>query len=173
MATDVSNRNVDVLKHLLEDPTRSIKELAKCMNSYRQKVWRKKKKLEDDHVIWGYTAVVDETKFDHQMYVLLFKGKPIDKDFADLFTRRIVKNEFCKQDVRLINVLYVNGEYDFIVMFSAQDNARARRYYDCLRDVYADYLLEKPVMIDVCFTAIREGKTNPEIKKMYEFVSMD
>jgi len=173
MATDVSNRNVDVLKHLLEDPTQSIKELAKRMNSYRQKVWRKKKKLEDEHVIWGYTAIVDETKMDHKMYVVLFKGKPIDRNFADLFTRRIVKNEFCKQDIRLINVLYVNGEYDFIVMFSAEDVAHARKYYDCLRSVYSDYLLEKPVMIDVNFTAIREGKTNPELKKMYDFVPKD
>ncbi len=78
--------------------------------------------------------------------------------------------EFHKQRVRLLNVLYVNGEYDWLVMFSAPDHATARRYYDSLRVSYADFLLERPVIIDVNFPVIREGKVNPELKRLYEFV---
>jgi DNA-binding Lrp family transcriptional regulator len=171
MTTSVAKRNnLEVLQHLLDDPTRSVKDLAKRMRTYRQKVWREKKQLEDEHIVWGYTAVVDESKLDQGLHMMLFKGKPMDKDFVDLFTGRICKNEFGKMGIRLINVLYVNGEYDFIIMFSAPTVTIARRYFDCLRSVYGEYLLEKPQMININFQAIREGKRNPELRKLYDFV---
>jgi len=171
MSLTVSKRkNFEVLQHLLDDPTKSVKDLAKRMKTYRQRVWREKKQLEDDNIVWGYTAVVDETKMNHALYMLLFKGKPISREFVDIFTKRIITNEFSNMGVRLINVLYVNGEYDFIVMFSAPNQALARRYYDSLRTVYADHLIEKPTMININFQAVREGKKNPDIKKLYDFI---
>jgi len=61
-ATETGGNKNDVLKYLIEDASRSIRDIAKKMNSYRQKVWREKKRLEDEHIIWGYTAVVDANK---------------------------------------------------------------------------------------------------------------
>jgi hypothetical protein len=55
-------------------------------------------------------------------------------------------------------------------MFSAPGHAIARRYYDSLRIAYHDYLLEKPVIIDINFSLVREGKVNPEIQKLNEYV---
>ena len=162
----------DVLGCLIEDPARSVRKIAKELRSYRQKVWREKKRLEADNVVWGYTAVVDESKINHVLYIVLLKMKPMSKELAELIMKRIIKGEPYKQNVRLINVLYVNGEYDWILMFSAKNHATARRYYDSLRLAYEDYLLEKPVIVDVNFSLVREGKTNPEIERLYEFVPM-
>jgi hypothetical protein len=72
--------------------------------------------------------------------------------------------------VRLITSLYLNGEYDWLVMFSAPNHAMARRYYDSLRLTYAEHLIEKPVIVDVNFTVIREGKMNPKIEELHDFV---
>ncbi len=44
-----------ILNELLKDPTRSLEEIARACGSYRQKVWREKKKMEDGEAIWGYT----------------------------------------------------------------------------------------------------------------------
>lgn len=159
-----------ILHYLIEDPTLSIREIAKEIGSYRQKVWRKKKKLEKDHVIWGYTAVVDESVLNHVMYIILMKLKPMTSELADLMKRRIIKREPARQDVRLLNVLYVNGEFDLVVMFTGLDHATARRYFDSLRMVYDDYLIEKPVIIDVNLSLMREGKINPNISKIFDFV---
>lgn len=167
-----SNRetyNDDVLRSLIQDPTRSVVEIAKEMRSYRQKVWRKKKALEDSKVIWGYTAVVDESKLGHVMYLMLMKMKPMDRDLANLIIHRQQHGAYQKQEVRLINLLYVNGTYDWVVMFSAPNHAIARRYYDSIRLHYEKYLLEKPLMIDVNFQVIREGKVNPEVGKLHDF----
>jgi DNA-binding Lrp family transcriptional regulator len=159
-----------ILECFLEDPTRSLRDIAKELESYRQKVWREKRKLEKENIIWGYTAVIDESKFNHVLYVVLLKMKPMNKELAELIITRKIKEEPKKQKIHLINVLYVNGEYDWMIMFSAPDHAIARRYYDSLRIAYHDYLLEKPVIIDINFSLVREGKVNPEIQKLNEYV---
>jgi DNA-binding Lrp family transcriptional regulator len=159
-----------VLQTLIEDPTESIREIANDLESYRQKVWRKKKNFEDEKVIWGYTAVIDESKIEHVMYLVLMKLKPMSKELVDILIKRVVKKIPQKQRVRLLNVLYINGQYDVMIMFSAPDHAVARRYYDSLRITYEEYLLDKPVIVDVNFSIIREGKINPDLKGLYEFV---
>ena len=173
----MSNRNIsedkkkrNILKSLVENPRRSDREIASRLNSYRQKVWRERKSFEREKLVWGYTAIVDESKYNHVVYLVLLKLKPMSKELADLMTRRIRKQEPEKQDVRLLNVLFVNGEYDWLIMFSAPNHAIARRYYDSLRLVYSEFLLEKPTIVDVNFALVREGKANPELMKLYEFV---
>jgi hypothetical protein len=56
------------------------------------------------------------------------------------------------------------------LMFSASDQATARRYYASIRLTYKQFLLEKPLLIDVSFCIIRDGKPNPEVERLYEFV---
>ena len=165
---DKKKRNI--LKSLVENPRRSDREIASRLNSYRQKVWRERKSFEREKLVWGYTAIVDESKYNHVVYLVLLKLKPMSKELADLMTRRIRTNEPEKQDVRQLNVLFVNGEYDWLIMFSAPNHATARRYYDSLRLVYSEFLLEKPTIVDVNFALVREGKANPELMKLYEFV---
>ena len=160
-----------VLKCLLEDPTRSVNKLAKKFDTYRRRVWRKKKELEDDHVIWGYTAVIDESKIGQVLYIALFRIKPIlSKGFVDLVIERLATGAPSKDGVRAIDVLYINGYYDVIVRFSAPDHTTARRYYETLRSVYSDYFLEESSLCDVNFSMVRMGKLNPELEKLYDFV---
>jgi len=173
----LSNRNItedekkrNILKSLVENPRRSDREIASRLNSYRQKVWRERKSFEREKIVWGYTTIVDESKYNHVVYLVLLKLKPMSKELADLMTRRIRTNEPEKQDVRQLNVLFVNGEYDWLIMFSAPNHATARRYYDSLRLVYSEFLLEKPTIVDLNFALVREGKANPELMKLYEFV---
>ena len=166
-----NGRKKDVVDYLMDDPTKSDKEIAKNMKSYRQKVWRKKKQMEDEHVIWGYTAVVDEEKLNHPSYVVLLKTKPINSSVANRIIKHIVANPNFKEDVRVIDMCYLSGEYDWMIRFSAVDRIKARRFYEALRLFYEDYLCERPVIIDVSFCLITEGKRNPEMKKIIDFVS--
>lgn len=160
----------DVLESLIEDPTRSAREIANKLGSYRQRIWRKKRRLEEDNVIWGYTAIVDDNKMNHVLYIVLLKLKPMSSELANLIVQRMIKDKPRRENVRLINSLYLNGEYDWIVMFSAPNHAMARRYYDSLRLSYEEYLIEKPVIVDVNFSVVREGKVNPKIEELHDFV---
>jgi DNA-binding Lrp family transcriptional regulator len=167
---NMSACNNEILLSLLEDPTKSIKDIAIENKCYRQKIWRVKKKLEEEHIIWGYTAVIDDEKLNQVCYLMLLKTKPMNKDMIDLMLQRLIKEEPRKQNIRLKNISYLNGEYDWIIRFSAPNHPTARRYYDSVRKVYDEYLLEKPVMVDVNFCLIAEGKTNPEIKNLHNFI---
>jgi len=159
-----------ILKELLEDPTRSMREISKNLDTYRQTLWRKKKKMESDNLIWGYTAVVDEGKQGKATFLVLMKLKPMMREMAEIMVNRIKNREPEKKNVRLIDVFQVNGEYDLVLRFSTPDHTTARTYYDTLRAVYSEHLLEKPVIVDINFVLVAEGKTNPELDRLFELV---
>ena len=94
--TTISNKkglDQKILDALLEDPTRSMREIARELDSYRQTLWRKKKKMEKDNLIWGYTAVIDEVKQGKVTFLVLMKMKPMMKDLAQTIVHRIKNNE--------------------------------------------------------------------------------
>ncbi len=166
-----NNKNLELLHCLLENPIQSINKIAEKINMYRRTVLRKKKELEDNHVIWGYTAVIDEGKIGQVFYVALFRIKPIlSKGFADLIIKRLTTETPSKEGVRIIDILYVNGYHDVIIKFSAPNHGTASMYYETLRSTYNDYFLEDPLLSDVNFALVKEGKLNPELEKLYDFV---
>jgi len=169
----MSHKDLDkdpIYRALLEDPTASDHAIAKRTGSYRQKVWRMRKQLEDEGLVWGYTPVVDEEPLHRVLAMITMKMRPISNEFADIIIGRIKRKDPERQDVRLLNVLFVSGEYDWMIMFSAPDHASARRYYESLRLAYHEHLLEKPVIVDVSFPLVREGKMNPKMKELYGFI---
>ncbi len=159
-----------ILQALMDDPTRSDREIALDLNTYRQKVWRRRKELEEENVIWGYTAVVDESQLNHVSYIVLMKTRTMNKELVDILIKRISQEEPRKQGVHLKNMFYVNGEFDWVIRFTAPDHATARKYFETLRLQYADHLQEKPVMIDINFSLVSEGKQNPDLKELHDFV---
>ena len=161
-----------MLKCLLHDPTKSIVEIANSLDSYRQRVYREKTRLENEHVIWGYTAVLNESKLNQVTYLVFLKTRPMSTDLAELVTADLLKEWSSKQKVRLLDLLYVNGEYDWVLKFAAPDYPTARRYYESLRIRYGKYLLEKPVIVDVSFSLVKEGVRNPEAKQLLELVPL-
>ena len=161
-----------VLGALLLDPTRSVKSIAKDLKIYRQAIWKEKRELETSKAVWGYTAVVDDSKLNRGLYQILLKTKPLSNPLVDLIIKRISERAPQKQDVQIKNALYVNGEYDIVICFSAPNHATARRYYNSIRTSYQKFLLEKPIMINVDFSLVREGKTNPDLEKLRELVPL-
>ena len=98
------------------------------------------------------------------------KMKPMMSELADILVKRVKGNEPGKKNIRLIDAFQVNGEYDWIIRFSSPNPTTARTYFDTLRAVYSDFLLEKPVMVDVNFIMVAEGKMNPEIDRIFDLV---
>lgn len=159
-----------VLNELLKDPTRSLEEIARACGSYRQKVWREKRKLEESGAVWGYTAVVDEGEIDWKSFLLLIKLKPMTEDQAQLLIRRHLTNAPGELNIRLMDTYYLNGKYDLLVIFAAPDWITARKYYDSIRLEYGPFLEDRPEIIDVAFSLIKWGKVNPNIRKLNDFI---
>ena len=159
-----------ILYALLKNPTKSDSEIAKEVGTYRQKVWRRRKQLEEDEALWGYTAVIDDSKFNHVSYMILMKTKTMNNDLVQLLVNRISHGEPARQDIRLKNMYYVNGEYDWIMRFTAPDHATARKYYETIRLLYSDHLQERPILMDINMSLVSEGKKNPNLEDLFDYV---
>ena len=155
-----------MLQKLIENPTQSGKSIADELGIYRQKVWREQTRLEKDEVIWGYTAVVDDSKLNHTCYTVLIKTVHLEAEFVEEFlnTFKTIGTRRETFNIRLINSLYTNGDYDWLIMFSAPSNHEAKRYVEWIRSHYKQYITERPVILETVIPAIREGKTNPHIE---------
>lgn len=158
-----------VIYELLKNPMRSLKDMAKACNFGKQRFWNHKKKLEKDNTIWGYTAVIDESKIGWKLFIVLFKEKPLTTRHAEKLIER-AESHTASEDIRLIDAFYTSGEYDWITVFAAKDWSTARKYYDTLRVLYEDRYEEKPKLLDVMFTMYRSGKANPEKDRIKDFV---
>ncbi len=160
-----------ILDELLIDARQGIQKIAEKYKTYRQRVWREIKRMEENKTIWGYTAVVDEEKMGWKLFMIFMKMKPLTIEQVKEQIERHKQDVPGKLAVRLIDAYYVNGTYDWIVIFAAENWTTARKYYDNIRKEYESSLLEKPEMDDVIFSTIRWGKINPQIERLYDFVS--
>jgi len=166
-----SNKKLKLVNCLMENSIQSISKIAEKTNMYRRTVWQKKKELEDDHTIWGYTTVIDESKLDLILYVAIFKIKPISsKKFPDLVIHKLTTEIPSKLGVRLIDVLFTTGTYTCILKFSSQNQKSAKGYFETLRVVFNDYFLDDPLLLEVDFPLVQCGKLNPELHKIYDLV---
>ena len=166
--SQIENDDQKVLQELIKDSRKSPHEIAKICGFSRQKVWRIIKKLEQENVIWGYTAVIDENNAGRNTYLTLIKAKAPFIDMADKLIKRIKEKKAIEIDINLLGVHYLNGLYDWMVMFSAKDIRDAKRFCGYLEKHY-DGHIERIEILEEVFPMIKYGKTNPEIEKLREF----
>jgi len=164
------HKKLEILQRLLDEPRVTNVKLAEQINTFPRMAREKKRELEQDHTIWGYTTVIDESKVNHVLYVAQFKIQPISKAFAELIMERITTGAAEEEGIRIIDVFYMNGEYDCLIKFSAPDRATARRYYESLRATYKEFFRGDPSLSDVNFSIVKDGKVNPELERLYDFI---
>jgi len=158
-----------IIKLLLTQANESIDTLAKKCGFSRQKAWRIIKRLEEDHTIWGYHAVVDTEKLQLKPYLLLIKAaiRPV-KDVADLIIKREAGILAEQIGVNIECSSYVNGPYDWVIWFNAKDTKHAKQFCHLIFKKYGDYIVDT-VLLEEIFPTRRCGFLNPSLEKLREF----
>jgi DNA-binding Lrp family transcriptional regulator len=158
-----------VMKLLQQNSAESIDNIAKKCGCSRQKVWRIKKKMENNKSIWGYTAVTDDEKLNKNRYILLFKQSP--KPLGDEI-RKIIDLTVTKKAEEIgIDILsggLIHGIYDWVVIFRAKDIRNAKKLGEILITTYPELISEVEIM-EYIFLLKQCGLVNPEINKLKEF----
>ncbi len=159
-----------ILDELVKNAYKSINHIAKSSGFSRQKVWRVIKNLEKNKTIWGYTAIVDYEKLGKKRYIMLVKrtNKPLSEEILDKVINRDLENMAKKRGIEVINSIYINGEYDWLITFSANDIKDAKNLLELFFKLYPESISE----IDLhqyMFPLEYEGILNPEIKKLKDF----
>lgn len=162
-----------VIKLLTTRANESIDRIAKQCGFSRQKVWRIIKKLEENHTIWGYHAVVDEEKMEMKTYVLLMKAsvKPM-KNFTDLAIKREAGILGEKMGIEVVCSLYLHGTYDWLTVILARDTKHALQYSHLISRTYPDYI-EDLVVLESMFPMKKCGFLNPNMEKLRDFELFD
>lgn len=160
-----------ILAVLESNAKESIDVIAKKCGFSRQKVWRIVKRLEKDHTIWGYAAVVDKEKQKLNGYIVLIKrsNQPLDNELVDKITIRKLEVLVPNSKVRIENSIYVHGVYDWIISFTAEDIRQAKQFCESLNRTYQGYLSEVH-LLEMMFSIREKGILNPEINKLRDFL---
>ena len=159
-----------ILEELSKNSNKSINDIAKSLGFSRQKVWRIIKNLEKNHTIWGYVAVIDNQKIDKKRFIMLIKrsNKPIPKDFID----HIVTREICKKarkiGIKFLNSVFLNGDYDWIISFTADDLIQAKKLQELYYKKY-EGLISEIKLSEYLFPVLYDGIQNPEIKSLNNY----
>ena len=159
-----------ILNELRKNANKSINDIAEKCGFSRQKVWRVINNLEKNHTIWGYVAVVDEEKLDKKGYILLVKrsNKPISQEIKNHIISRDLTDEVDKIGITITDSYFTNGNFDWILCFTANDMREAKSFIEIFIKIYEEFISET-YLIEKMFTAVSSEVTNPDIKKLDDF----
>jgi DNA-binding Lrp family transcriptional regulator len=156
-----------VLKELRMNARQSNERIAKNIGVTRQTVRKIIKKLEEDKIIWGYTAVAPEAYlFYNDLHLFLVQDKAKkDIDFLSVF-KLFFEKEFPEilktwEPKRMLMSFMTFGDYDINLMFFAKDMMDARKIFYSLFDKHL-HQLENYSLLEVYFQI---QKLKKELKK--------
>ncbi|MBN1861456.1 MAG: Lrp/AsnC family transcriptional regulator [Candidatus Thermoplasmatota archaeon] len=149
----------------------SIDVLAKKCGFSRQKVWRIIKKLEEQQIIWGYTAICDEEKYGLKHFTMMIKRTttPIDRaTIQEILTTRL-DDLLPGSVIKIEHIEYTHGYFDGIFTFFAADLITAKRFCDRFQQRFNSFIASTELLEGILFVR-KQMLRNPNIKKQIEFL---
>ena len=160
-----------ILAELEQNSNESIDTIAKRYGFSRQKVWRIIKQLEENRIIWGYTAIVDTQKQGLEKFMLSIKRsqKILDKkNMNEIFYDRLGKT-ILTLGITIESSYYIHGEYDWILIFIAKNINYAKKFTDILFEAYPG-AVDKVNLSQILFVQRDHRIENPNMSKLMEFL---
>ena len=139
-----------ILKELQKNCRLNLDEIGKKCGCSRYKVGRFIKKLEENKTIIGYSAIINPININLKYYTLLVKRTPLP--LTDVITKNISIGKFTdvlpEIDVNIIDTMYVNGYYDFIVTFTTNNITKAKELCNRMLEAYNKFI-EKVELLEM------------------------
>jgi DNA-binding Lrp family transcriptional regulator len=161
---------IKVMDALEQHSKESIDQIAKSCGFSRQKVWRIIKDLEKRKIIWGYTAITDETAKNLKHFIVLAKRNTVP--FGDEFRKEIILrklDDYPMDIVRIENIYLTHGITDWILTFYAPDIISAKRFVDETFARFSKYLQEFNI-VETLVPVRKQGFKNPRMKDLVEYL---
>ncbi|MCU0851193.1 MAG: Lrp/AsnC family transcriptional regulator [Candidatus Thermoplasmatota archaeon] len=169
-------------KQIEEDEKKVIDQLQKnCMENLdlfakkcgfsRQKVWRIIKNLEQEKVVWGYTAIVDPEVLKKKRYLLLMKRntQKINRKIIDILLSREFEEVISKLGITIETSSYVHGEYDWIASFLAPDIVYAKKFSELVKITYPE-TFQRIDLVETLFDIKRQNIFHPDANKLKDYI---
>ena len=162
----ITNDEKKIISELQKNSKENIEKIAKRCGFSRQKVWRVIKRLEKNKTIWGYSAIVDNEKIDLTHYTMLVKRSvaPVDGKLQNMISEEELDEYFPELNIILEDCLYVNGEYDWIISFTAPGIKEMKKFCEKLLNKFSEHM-ESYTVLETIVTIEKQGIKNPSIEK--------
>ena len=131
-----------ILKELQKNCRLSPDEIGKKCGCSRYKVKRVMKEFEENKTIVGYTAVLNPSKIKLKHFILLVKRSaiPFDEEMINKYPF-IRETEFVPNiKINSVATLYVHGNYDWVLAFTAEDISNAKEFCNKIIKFYNKYV---------------------------------
>jgi len=160
-----------VLIALQKNSKNTISSIAKNCGVSRQKVKRIITQMEEDHVIWGYTAITDEKKQGQLKYVLLIKRSmnKIEKETAEKIAFLQFHEEYFRQGITIESSYYIHGEYDWIIIFTAQNLRDAKKFSTMLTENYPNIII-KVILMQILYSQLSHHIISSSPQSLLDFL---
>jgi len=166
---DEDERKLLMILHQNSD--HNIEHIAKKCGFSTQKLLRIKKRLEKNKTIWGYTVISDYKNFDLNHFIVLFKRttNPLNKETIEDVTKGFLEDSFPEGNINIENVLYVHGDYDWIISFTAPDTLTMKQFCDKLIKKFGKFI-ESYSVHQTIIPIRKNGIKNPSAQKQSDFL---
>jgi DNA-binding Lrp family transcriptional regulator len=160
-----------ILSELVKNSNQKIDTIAKHCSFSRQKVWRAIKQLEENHMIWGYTAIFNEEKIGLKHFMMMIKKstKRLEETTADKIISRKLEDIAAELGITIESSYYVHGEYDWVITFNAEDIKHAKKFSDSLATLHPG-VIEKITIMQTLMFIKKQYILNPESKDLKKFL---
>jgi DNA-binding Lrp family transcriptional regulator len=167
----LENDEMKIIHELQKNARESIDKIAERCNFSRQKVWRIMNKLEENHKIWGYTAVTDDEKMGVNRYFVLIKRTvtPLINEIAEKIVKREIEKTIEKDSINIECSYFVHGKYDWIICLTAENIKQAKKFCDILQNVYHGYI-SNIIILENLFSIRNHGLLNPNKEEIKDFL---
>lgn len=160
-----------ILELLEIDAQTSIDDIAKKCGFSRQKVWRIIKKLEEEKTIWGYTAIVEQERYNLKHFVMLMKRNtnPLDQEIIQEILNSRLDDLLESSIIKMEHIEYINGSYDALFSFYAPDLISAKKFSDRFKERFYKYITSVDLLEGIFFIR-KQRLRNPNIKKILQYL---
>jgi DNA-binding Lrp family transcriptional regulator len=160
-----------VLHELEKNAKNTVNNIAKNCKVSRQKVQRIQKRLENNQVIWGYSAVTDKRSQNLDKFILLIKRsmRKIDEEIAEKIAFFKYEKEYQKHGITVESSYFLHGEYDWVIIFTAHDLRNAKKFSTMLISHYKDIIL-KVTLMQILYASKANYIYNPKPESLLEFL---
>jgi DNA-binding Lrp family transcriptional regulator len=168
---NISDEEKKIIDELLKNAKENTTTIAKRCKVSDQKVRKTIHHLEENQMIWGYSAIIDEEKLGLKHYVMMVKrsNKKIDETIVDQIISRTIEDLTHNLGITIECSFYTHGEYDWIITFTAHDILQARKFADMLT-VLNKGVIQKIVIVQTLMFIKKQYILNPERTKLKKYL---
>ncbi|DAC72017.1 MAG TPA: Lrp/AsnC family transcriptional regulator [Thermoplasmata archaeon] len=144
----------------------SIDVIAKKCGFSRQKVWRIIKRLHEQKIIWGYTAICEEERYNLKHFTMLVKRTtvPIDKKITQEIISTRLDNLLPDAAIKIEHIEYTHGSFDGIFTFYAPDLITAKKFCERFHARFHLYIDSVELLEGILFLR-KQMLRNPNLNK--------